>query len=111
MIEDNEDKKTNNVCDNKSNEIGDNNSIYKKTLTLWISVVCACLICVELCLNYFFNVSFEIRIIVEIISIILSVLVFLGVIKKEKSSTDITEIKKEIESDINKTISKLKNKK
>lgn len=96
--------------DTKSNLQNNTNKKNIKSLTFWISLICAFIVVVQLVLNYF-SIQFETKMIVEIISFVLAFLVSVGVLNSSLKTKDITEIKEDIKSDISSKIKSFSNKK
>ena len=104
------DKKDLEEKDFETNNNKNDDKTNKKYKTI-IGVVCAVIVLVQIVLNSFFDIQFETKIIVETVSIVISALILLGVIKNKNGSSDIAEIKKDVNKTIEENIENLKNKK
>ena len=79
-----------------------------KTLTFWVSIICLLILITQLVLNLC-GVQYEIKIFIEIISYILAFMVSIGLLNSNLKGKNITEIKEDIQSDIENKINKDKN--
>lgn len=112
----NNEQNTINKKENVENAIGKDGAEEKKhkQLAFWVGLLCSLIVIIEVTLNAF-GVNFEIKLAVEIISYILAFLVSIGVLKSNKPSKNVGEIKEDIENEIlsstnNKTKTEQKNK-
>ncbi len=89
----------------KENENKDNNKNSTKSLTFWVSVICMLILITQIVLNLC-GVQYEIKIFIEIISYVLAFMVSIGLLNSNLKGKSVTEIKEDIQSDIENKINK-----
>jgi len=76
-----------------------------KKLSFWLGLLAVLIVGVQMVLNYF-GVEFEAKIVIEVCSYLLALLCSIGVLKGSFNSKNIVETKEQIETELNKNITK-----
>lgn len=74
-----------------------------KSLGIWVSIICAIVMVVQIILNLL-NIDFEFKLVIEIFSYVLAILVSIGVLNSKLKGKSVEEIKQSIENEINNNI-------